>query len=367
MTRTSSGIGSSLLGSTAAAWPVSEMNTSSSVGRCRRCRRSRRRPRRAAAPPRRSCPVCRRTGARHDRRPRTSAARRRARPARRSRARRRPGPRARTSSRSPPIWALSSSDVPSAITLPWSITTIWSASRSASSRYCVVSSTVVPCATRPSIVSQSAEPAARVEPGRRLVEEQHRRAEHERGREVEPAAHAAGVGLRRPLGGLGELEALEQLVRARRARPCGACGRAGRPSRGSRSRSGSRRPPRTGRRARSSRAARRRRASTSSPTTRALPRVGLEQRGQDPHRGGLAGAVRAEQAEHAARAGGEVDAAERAHRAVRLLEPLDDDRIISHALEASEGRCAPMVGFSTPCALGPRTAHGHIGVTEPRS
>ncbi len=57
------------------------------------------------------------------------------------------------SSRAPPIWAFSSSLVPSAITLPWSITTIWSASRSASSRYCVVSSTVLPAATRASIVS----------------------------------------------------------------------------------------------------------------------------------------------------------------------------------------------------------------------
>ena len=40
-------------------------------------------------------------------------------------------------------------------------------------------------------------PALRVEAGRRLVEEQHRRAVHERGGEVEPAAHAAGVGARR--------------------------------------------------------------------------------------------------------------------------------------------------------------------------
>ena len=34
--------------------------------------------------------------------------------------------------------------VPSAMTRPWSTTTIWSASSSASSRYCVVSSTVTP-------------------------------------------------------------------------------------------------------------------------------------------------------------------------------------------------------------------------------
>ena len=60
-----------------------------------------------------------------------------------------------TSRLSPPTWSFSSSEVPSAITLPWSITEIRSASRSASSRYWVVSSTVVPSATRPSIVSQS--------------------------------------------------------------------------------------------------------------------------------------------------------------------------------------------------------------------
>ena len=58
-----------------------------------------------------------------------------------------------SSSRSPPISDFSSSDVPWAITLPWSMTTIESARRSASSRYWVVSSTVVPPATRSSIVS----------------------------------------------------------------------------------------------------------------------------------------------------------------------------------------------------------------------
>ena len=102
-----------------------------------------------------------------------------------------------TSSRSPPTRALSSSAVPSAITMPWSMTAMRSASRSASSRYCVVSSTVVPSATSSSIVSHSVDAAARVEPGGRLVEEQHRRARDERGGEVEPAAHAARVGLGR--------------------------------------------------------------------------------------------------------------------------------------------------------------------------
>jgi hypothetical protein len=58
----------------------------------------------------------------------------------------------RTSRRSPPTRSFSSSGVPSAMTRPWSITAIRSASRSASSRYCVVSSTVRPSPTSSSIV-----------------------------------------------------------------------------------------------------------------------------------------------------------------------------------------------------------------------
>ena len=41
--------------------------------------------------------------------------------------------------------------------------------------------------------------------------------------------------------------------------------------------------------------------ATSKPSTVAVPRVGPEQRGQDPHQRGLAGAVGAEQGEDAAR------------------------------------------------------------------
>ena len=78
--------------------------------------------------------------------------------------------------------------------------------------------------------------AAGVQAGGRLVEEQHGRPVDERGGEVEPPAHAARVGLGRPLGGLDELEALQQLVRAALRLACGACGTAGRPSPGSRSR-----------------------------------------------------------------------------------------------------------------------------------
>ena len=94
------------------------------------------------------------------------------------------------------------------------------------------------------------EPAARIEPGRRLVEEEQPRLADQGAREVEPAAHPAGVGLRDPSGRVGEVEALEQ-----RVGPAPRLGAAElvqpRTSRGSRARSGSRRSPRTGRRGRS--------------------------------------------------------------------------------------------------------------------
>ena len=103
--------------------------------------------------------------------------------------------------------------VPSAITVPWSITTIRSARRSASSRYCVVRSTVAGAERAPRF-PHSARTAARVEPGRGLVEEQHRRAVDERGGEVEAPAHPTREGPHEAVGRLDELEALEQLVGA---------------------------------------------------------------------------------------------------------------------------------------------------------
>ena len=59
------------------------------------------------------------------------------------------------SRRSPPTRALSSSGVPSAMTRPRSTTLIRSASWSASSRYCVVSSTVVPSRTSARMADQT--------------------------------------------------------------------------------------------------------------------------------------------------------------------------------------------------------------------
>ena len=133
-----------------------------------------------------------------------------------------------------------------------------------------------------------------------------------------------------------------------RARPRGACGRAARPSRGSRSRSGSRPPRRTGRPGRSWRAARRRRASTSSPTTRAVPASGLSSVVRIRTAVVLPAPLGPSRPEHAARLRGEVDAAEGPHRSVRLLESLDDDRFFRHALEAIGGAAPPMVRLATP-------------------
>ena len=91
------------------------------------------------------------------------------------------------------------------------------------------------------------EPAARVEARRRLVQEQEPRPPDQGAAEVEPAAHAARVGLDDAVGGVGQVELLEQLVGALAGLGATAAGRAGRTSTGSRARSGSRRRRRTGR------------------------------------------------------------------------------------------------------------------------
>ena len=69
-----------------------------------------------------------------------------------------------TSIRSPPTCVFSSSAVPRAMIWPWSTTAISSASSSASSRYCVVRSSVLPSRTWLRMTSHMREPAARVEP-----------------------------------------------------------------------------------------------------------------------------------------------------------------------------------------------------------
>jgi hypothetical protein len=53
--------------------------------------------------------------------------------------------------------------------------------------------------------------ATRVEPGRRLVEQQELRTADEAGAEVETATHTAGVGAHEAVAGVGEIQALEHL------------------------------------------------------------------------------------------------------------------------------------------------------------
>jgi hypothetical protein len=55
--------------------------------------------------------------------------------------------------------------------------------------------------------------AAWIQPGRGLIEKQHRGVREQARRQVEPPAHPTGVGSRRSIGGVGEVEAIEQLGR----------------------------------------------------------------------------------------------------------------------------------------------------------
>ena len=134
----------------------------------------------------------------------------------------------------PPTIRLSSSGVPWAMTRPWSMTVISSASASASSRYCVVSRTVDAVGDQAAHDVPHVLALGRVEAGGRLVEEDHRRPADQARGQVEPAAHAAGVGLGRPVGRLGQVEPSSS---SRGPAPCasrGAGRAAGRSAPGSR-------------------------------------------------------------------------------------------------------------------------------------
>ena len=99
------------------------------------------------------------------------------------------------------------------------MTAIRSASWSASSRYCVVRSTVVPAGGEAADNVPDLVAAARIEPGGRLVQEEQVRRDDDRGRDVEPPPQAAGVGLGLLMGRLGEAERAEQLPGSPVARP----------------------------------------------------------------------------------------------------------------------------------------------------
>ena len=91
-----------------------------------------------------------------------------------------------------PTEDLSSSEVPSATLRPWSMTAIRSASWSASSRYCVVSRTVLPCSHELADRGPHLAAGPRVEAGGRLVEEDQRGSGDQAGGQVETPPHAAG-------------------------------------------------------------------------------------------------------------------------------------------------------------------------------
>ena len=220
--------------------------------------------------------------------------------------------------------------MPSAITAPWSITTMLSASTSASSRYCVVSSTVVPPSHEVLDHAPQLVATLRVEAGGGLVEEQHRRPVHERGGEVEPAAHATGVGARR------------------RGRPRASSANC---SSSSSARASISPPSRWVSLPTSARFSRPVRFSSTAaywPASPMLARtvcgsslhvdaehaggaaVGPQQRGEHAHDGGLAGTVGPEQAEHLALRHLERDALDRLDVAEALHQAVGHDRRFCH-------------------------------------
>ncbi len=167
-------------------------------------------------------------------------------------------------------------------------------------------------------------PADRVEPGGRLVEEEHPRFVDERGGEVEPALHAARVGADAAVGGGGEVDPFQQCVG-----PFAAFGR---------------RQALQGRLQADQLTARHQRIERrflQGDTDRAPDLAGFgddvvagdsgaaagrqQQRRQHPHRRRLAGAVGSEEAVDLALVDLEVDALDGEDLAEGALEPLDRD------------------------------------------
>ena len=217
---------------------------------------------------------------------------------------------------------MSSARVPFWMIVPWCRIAMRSASCSASSRYCVVSSTVVPCPASCLTVCHTSMRACGVEPGGRFVEEDDRRVADQAHRDVEPASHAARVRRRLAVARVGEREAGEQVVgdRARvlqvtqlgdqhEVLPAGEH----LVDRGELAGQADRLAHVAGL------------GGDVEAVDRGGARVGLEQRRQDPHERGLAGAVRAEQREDAPRRHVEVDAAQHVQVLEGLLDALHPD------------------------------------------
>ena len=185
------------------------------------------------------------------------------------------------------------------------------------------------CVREPLDLGPQRDPRLRVEPRRRLVEEEHARPVDEADRNVEPPLHPTGVAARDAVGGLAQADELEQFVDA------GAQGRAGHavdPALEHEVLAPGRLPVHAGllcdvpdRAAHAVRVAN----DVFAGDDRASG-VGSRQRRERAHGRRLAGAVRAEQSEHLAVADGERDAVERLDLLVALAEVFGDDRV--HAL-----------------------------------
>jgi hypothetical protein len=171
--------------------------------------------------------------------------------------------------------------------------------------------------------------AREVEAGRRLVEEEHRGLRHERRRDVEAPAHAAGVRAQGAVGRIAEREAPQQLVgpggdgRSRQLAEDAHHAQVLAPGevrvdRGVLAGEADAPPHGVGL------------AHHVATEHLGAARVGVQDGGQHPNRRGLAGAVGPEQTEHRAFRHLEVDAVEGRQVAVALRQPLDHDRSVTH-------------------------------------
>jgi hypothetical protein len=166
--------------------------------------------------------------------------------------------------------------------------------------------------------------AAGVQARRRLVEEEHGRRRDEARGEVEAAAHAAGERLDEAIGGVGQAETLEEL---------GGAGAHDRPRQvvepadhlevragGEQAVDGGLLAGEADLRPHGGRV-----GDDVVPGHQGAALGGLQERGEDPHRGRLAGAVVAEQAEDRALRHVEVDVAQRPKIVVAPAEPFGED------------------------------------------
>ena len=167
--------------------------------------------------------------------------------------------------------------------------------------------------------------ADRVEPGGRLVEEEHARFVDQRRGEVEPALHAARVGADAAVGGGGQVDPLEQVVGAAPALGGGDAlqGRL----QADQLAAGHQRVERRFLQGDADRAPHRPRLLDHVVAgDRGAAAGRQQQRRQHPHRGRLAGAVGAEEAVDLALLDGDVDALHREHLVEGALQSLDHDR-----------------------------------------